>query len=93
MRGYETSMPLFDRPTEGPAIPLNPTVEEQDAPRLSAQHHAILAALREGPKTNVELGRIAQRFGARLNEIKRAGIPWLKRNVGPGANEYRLVGE
>lgn len=92
MSGYQSSMPLFDRPREGPAsIPLNSTVEEQDAPRLSRQQQAILAALREGPKTNIELGKIAQRFSARLREIKRAGHPWLRKNIGPGVNEYRLL--
>lgn len=92
MSGYQSSMPLFDRPKEGPAsIPVNSTVEEQDVPRLTAQHQAILDALREGPKTNLELGMICQRFGARLHELKLAGHPWLRRNIGPGVNEYRLI--
>lgn len=91
MHGYQSAHPLFDRPKEGPVIPLNSTVEAQDIPRLSAQHHAIIAALREGPKTNLQLGMIAQRFGARLNEIKKAGIPWVRRSVAPGVNEYRLI--
>jgi hypothetical protein len=71
-------------------------VSQADAPRLSAQHHAILDRLKEGPVTNVELGEICQRFGARLQELKRAGFPWVKQwvrtpNLPTGVWEYRLL--
>lgn len=85
---------LFTTPaTEGRELKLNSTVEDQDKPRLRKQHDAILDRLREGPATNIELGRIAQRFSARLEEMKRAGYEWGKRKIKPGVNEYFLIGE
>ncbi len=94
---HTSSMPLFDaRPGEEAGarpVPLNSSVPDEEAPRLSLQHEAILDALREGPKTNLQLGMIAQRFGGRLHELKRAGHPWTKRCLRPGIYEYRLVGE
>lgn len=84
---------LFEQHTarEQMEIALNPTVEPHDVPRLSAQHRAILARLKEGPATNLQLSLIAMRFGARLEELKRAGHPWTKRLVKPGVYEYRLI--
>ncbi len=73
-----------------PAIPLNSTVAEWDTQRLSVQHHAILSRLREGPATGPELATIAIRYSARLQEMK-ALHPWLKRAIGGGQYEYRLV--
>ena len=87
-----TGRDIYDEADAKP-VRLNSTVEEQDAPRLSTQHHTILTRLREGPATNVELGQICQRFGARLNELKRAGHPWRKRFVTAGVYEYSLIGE
>ena len=86
--GPRTARDLYDEPTP---VPLNSTVPPEEAPRLSRQHETILARLREGPATNAELGRIAQRFSARLNEIAAAGIPWTKRCIKPGLYEYRLI--
>lgn len=87
MSHYQTSMPLFDRPS----VPVNASVPEEDVPRLSRHHHAILARLQSGPATNLELAIICQRFGARLYELKRAGHPWLKTHIKAGVYEYRLV--
>ena len=93
MRGYESSMPLFDRPASAGLVPCNSTVVPDDVPRLSDQHTAILKALTDGPKTNLQLGMICQRFGARLHELKRAGHPWLRERVDKGVYEYRLLGD
>ena len=88
---------LFAAPRTGrdeydePRIPLNASVPDHERDRLGPQHEQILARLREGPATNHELQQIAHRFGARLEEIKRAGIPWTKQCVKPGVYEYRLV--
>ncbi len=68
----DAAMPLFDHPA--PHVELNSTVAEEDKPRLSAQHHAIADALRDGPKTNLQLSMIALRFGARLQELRKAGL-------------------
>jgi hypothetical protein len=74
-------------------IELNSSVPDHEAPRLRPQHHEILARLREGPATNLELGMICQRFGARLNELRKAGIPWKKECVKAGIYKYTLIGE
>ena len=52
---------------------LNPTVPEAAKARLSKQQQAILARLRVGPATNLELIQIAQRFSARIHELRTAG--------------------
>ncbi len=90
MRGYKSAHPLFDRPAQDAPVPLNPTVAEWDTQRLSDQHHAILSRLREGPATGPELAAIAIRYSARLQEMK-AAHPWLKRPIGGGQYEYRLI--
>ncbi len=93
MKGHTSSMPLFDGAAERrlpQPIPLNSTVEPSDVVRLSDQHHAILSRLREGPATGPELATIAIRYSARLQEMK-ALHPWLKRAIGGGQWEYRLV--
>lgn len=82
-------LPLFDRPR--PHVELNPTVAEEDEPRLSAQCHAIADALREGPKTNLQLIMLSHRFGARLHELKRAGFLWTKTGKGQGIYLYEMI--
>lgn len=72
-------------------VELNSTVSDEDAPRLGKQHHAILDRLREGPATNIELSRIGQRFGARLEELKKAGHRWTKTAIEPGVWQYKLA--
>ena len=89
--GPRTGRQEYDEPHA--PVPLNASVPEHEAPRLSTQHAAIMDALRDGPKTNLQLRLIADRFGARLEEMKRAGIAWDKRCVKPGVYEYRLTGE
>jgi hypothetical protein len=82
-------MPLFDRPA---AVPFaDPSLSEAEKLRMSPQHHAIVARLREGPATNLELGMISQRFGARLHELKKAGFLWSKATVKPGVYRYEMV--
>ena len=87
----EPRYPLFDRPPQPPVAILDPSVPDDEIPRLSAQHVAIADALREGPKTNLELGMIAQRFGARLMELKRAGFLWKRSSAGRGIHRYEMV--
>lgn len=73
-----------------PVAKLNPTVQEADVHRLGKQHHAILAMLRAGPATNVELSAIGQRFGGRIHELRRAGYAILREQVGQGLYRYTL---
>jgi len=56
------------------AINFNVTVAPAAEKRLGRHHQAILAALREGPRTNWELAKVGGlRFGARLEELRSAG--------------------
>lgn len=79
-----SALPQYD------AAPVNPSVPQDDAARIANQQAAILAALRDGPKTGPELATIAIRYSARLQEMK-ALHPWLKRPIGGGQFEYRLI--
>jgi hypothetical protein len=72
-------------------VPLNSTVPPHEASRLSAQHAAILDALREGPKTNLQLALICQRFSARLHELRKAGHEWSKECLEAGVYLYTLT--
>lgn len=84
----------YNRPIEAPEPPpiarCNPTVAEADIPRLGKQHHAILAMLRKGSATNVELAAIGQRFGGRIHELRRAGYAIVRTQEGQGLFRYEL---
>jgi hypothetical protein len=71
---------------------LNFSVPPEAQERLNRQCTLILECLRKGPATNIELVHIAQRFGARLHDLKRAGYEWEKRCISAedGVYEYRL---
>ena len=73
-----------------PRVSLNRSVAPADRRRLSRHQRLILARLRDGPATNSELGDIADRFGARICELRKAGCVIDKRNLGGGVWEYRL---
>lgn len=79
--------------SEPRSVPLNSSVPEHERVRLSTQHEAILARLRQGPATNLELGLIAQRFTARLHELAKAGHPWRRECVRAGVYRYILIGD
>lgn len=86
----ETAYPLFDRPR--PPVPTrDPSLPEDEAPRLTTQAHAIAERLRRGPATNLDLGMISQRFGARLHDLKRAGFLWRRRPIARGVHRYEMV--
>lgn len=74
----------------GRPIELNTTVDDRDRARLSRQCLAILARLRQGPATNGELVQIAQRFGGRLEELRRAGFGITTERIGNGVFRYTL---
>lgn len=84
----ETLMPLFDRPAVAFA---DPSLSEAEKLRMSPQHLKIVDRLREGPATNLELGMISQRFGARLHELKKAGFLWSRSTVKAGVYRYEMV--
>ena len=95
MKGHVSSMPLFDGAAERsrPAVPLNPTVEEWDAPRLSAAQKRLLRVLCDRQwHTSGELAHVVgYRFSARMEELKKAGWPWVKEHVSGGTWRYRLL--
>ena len=73
-----------------PRLTLNRSVAPADRRRLSRHQRLILARLRDGPATGDELHPIARRYGARLEELRRAGCEISKSNKGGGVWEYRL---
>lgn len=72
MQGYGTALPLFDeRPEPAAVIPAaDPHVREADKPRLSGNNAAVLARLKEGPATTLEL------MGPNLGGIRPAARVW-----------------
>jgi hypothetical protein len=97
VKPLEGQLDLFSRPRTGreeyerQPVPLNSSVPEHERARLSPQHDAILARLRQGPATNLELEAIAHRFGARLHELKRAGHEIKRECVESGVYRYELI--
>jgi hypothetical protein len=81
------------KPKEVPVA--DPHVTAEEKPRLSRQSAQILAALRSGPKSNSELMAIAQRFGARLFDLRQAGytVDVVSRDRETGRVVYALAGE
>jgi hypothetical protein len=88
-------LPLFSTggASAPPVVPQDPrvrgTVEE---PRLSKQSQAILDRLRQRPASNSELMLIAQRFGARVHDLRAAGfnIQITERDRETGMTWYAL---
>jgi len=93
MKGYQTSMPLFDGPGPGTAPESIPTAPVADAPRLSRQCVAILERLRQGKASNHELARIALKYTGRLSDLRKCGyvIECFDQDHGSGVAWYRLV--
>lgn len=68
-------------------------VDHHDEAVLHANQRAkILAALQGGPKTNIELGEICQRFGARIRELRQVGWPIETKKFSIAVARYSLVG-
>lgn len=60
--------------------------------RRGTQADRILARLRSGPATNLELQEIAHRFGARLGDLKGRGIKYeVTKGDRPGVFIYTLT--
>lgn len=70
--------------------PIDPHVRADDVPRLSNQCQEILAALKQGPKTNAELAGIALKYTSRLSDIRRAGYKIKATHTGGGTYTYTL---
>lgn len=68
--------------------------ERTEHARLSRQQSAVLARLRRGRATNVELNEICFRYSARICELRKAGyrieiVEWGK----CGLRVYELQGD
>lgn len=76
------------------SLPPNPPdpLPQSERDRLNRQQSRILDRLRQGRATNAELGRIAQRFGARLKELRDKGydIQIITRDRERGLTVYAL---
>jgi hypothetical protein len=72
----------------------NPTVDPRDEGRLTGHRADILNHLRaHGKATNMELTGIGGlRFGARLEELRKAGHDIRTHRLGGGLFEYELIG-
>ena len=75
-------------------LEFNPTVPDAAKPRLGRQQQAILDRLRKGPATNNDLCQIAQRFSARIEELRKAGYDIRRTHDDDrrGVYIYELVG-
>jgi len=82
---------LFDQPARS-ITTSDKTVCAVEAKRLNAQSRKILARLKEGPVTNVELATIAKLYTARNADLRSAGciITCFDRNRKTGVNKFRL---
>ena len=64
-----------------------------EASRLSAQCQKILARLREGPATYVQLSAMALKYTGRISDLRKAGhhIEVLSRDYASGLVTYHLL--
>ena len=86
---------LFEPIRTAYGVEFNPTVPGAAKPRLGRQQQAILDRLRKGSATNNDLCQIAQRFSARIGELREAGYD-IRRTYDDdrrGVYMYELVGE
>lgn len=72
-----------------------PHPSRENPRRLSGQCEQILARLRRGAATNLELSEIAMRFSARIFDLRKQGyrIEITSRDTDTGAVIYELLGE
>lgn len=60
--------------------------------RLNRKARQILEILKDGDwHTNIELSKITIRYGARLYELRKAGLRIDKAYLGEGVWAYRLI--
>lgn len=62
----------------------------QEAQRLASAKDRVLARLRQGSATNVELNAICYRYGARIMELRREGYAITKTHQSKGVWIYAL---
>lgn len=67
----------------------DPGLPKEAKPRLGGQNAAVLARLREGPATNVELEALAGRVNSRAADVRR----WLQKNEGKTIKSEKIDGK
>ena len=73
-------------------IALNSTVQPEDRERATRQLDRVLNRLREGPATTGDFLRMrVSRFGARINELRKAGHTIARYRQPNGEHVYLLV--
>jgi hypothetical protein len=70
---------------------IRPGVDPEDKPRLDSQCDRILARLKTGPATNVELAGISLKYTSRLSDLRRLGHAITCEKRANGVSVYRLV--
>lgn len=74
-----------------PVVPADPNLDAAERKRLAPHCHAILARLREGPASSIELIALtSHRYSGRIWDLREAGCVIGKRRLTPGTWEYRL---
>jgi len=71
--------------------PRDPHVDPQDKPRLAGQNAAILARLREGPATNLELSDFSLKYTSRISDLRAAGHTIRCDRLQGGLTTYVLI--
>ena len=75
---------------KSPITPRDPSVLKKDRPRLTSHNGTILARLRTGPATNVQLNQICFRYSARIHDLRSRGHKIVLERGEGGVNIYRL---
>jgi hypothetical protein len=70
--------------------PCDPNASPGDRPRLTGQNATILALLRMGSCTNVELNRISLKYTSRISDLRAAGYRIKCHRGDGGVNTYTL---
>ena len=74
-----------------PIPPRDPHAPRQDKPRLSGQNGELLARLRRGSVTNIELQASGMlKYTSRVSDLRKAGYRVTAERVSGGVFVYRL---
>lgn len=66
--------------------------EPGEVHRLAGQNERILARLRSGPCTNVELAKLSLKYTSRVSDLRAAGFTIVAERKSRGLTVYSLKG-